>query len=46
MAGARVPRHPRDRVLTLTLVLGIVPSIILESTKLGVDQIVQRLGVG
>jgi NADH-quinone oxidoreductase subunit M len=33
-------------LLTLTLVLGIVPSIILESTKLGVDQIVQRLGVG
>jgi NADH-quinone oxidoreductase subunit M len=33
-------------LLTLTLVLGIVPSIILETTKLGVDGIVQRLGVG
>jgi NADH-quinone oxidoreductase subunit M len=33
-------------LLTLTLVLGIVPSILLETTKLGVDQIVQKLGVG
>jgi NADH-quinone oxidoreductase subunit M len=33
-------------LLTLTLVLGVVPSIILETTKVGVDSIVQRLGVG